>query len=104
MQPQLVSLGVSGPRDPQMQRWVYLMARHVGQSLISFTPTFYEWFDRQDMAIAEYPYSRMDFHGDPNLMSPVGAQSGAIGKLFDQSVFLILKFPHFFVFFDYLQD
>ena len=34
MQPQHVSLGVAGPRDPRMQRWVELMARHAGQSTI----------------------------------------------------------------------
>ena len=45
MQPQLASLGVSGPKDPRMQRWVDLMARHVGQSLITFTPAFVDWLD-----------------------------------------------------------
>lgn len=49
------------------------MARHAGQSLISFTPTFFEWLDQQDMTIAEYPYLGMDFGGDPDLMLPVGA-------------------------------
>jgi len=44
MQPQLVSLGVYGPRDPRMQRWIDLMARHVGQSLISFSPAFFKRF------------------------------------------------------------
>ena len=87
MQPQLVSLGVSGPRDPRMQIWVDLMARHAGQSLITFTPKLFEWLDRQDMDITEYPYSEMDFCEDTDLMLPVGAQWGAIGKLFDQSVF-----------------
>ena len=46
MHPQLISLGVSRPRDPQMQRWIDLMARHVGQSLITFTSAFFEWLDR----------------------------------------------------------
>lgn len=73
MQPQHISLGVPGPRDPQMQRWVDLMAKHAGQSLISFTSAFCEWFDHQDMTFTEYPYSRMDFCGDPDLMLLVGA-------------------------------
>ena len=30
MQPKHVTLGVSNPRDPRMQRWVELMARHEG--------------------------------------------------------------------------
>lgn len=40
------------------------------------------------MNFAEYPYSGMDFHGDPDLPLPARAMWGAIGKLFDQ-VFLI---------------
>ena len=81
MQPQHNSLGVPGPRDPQMQRWVDLVARHAGQSLISFSSTFFEWFDCQEMVFMEYPYAGMDFRGDPDLVLPVAAQWGAIGKL-----------------------
>jgi len=61
MQPQHISLGVPGPRDPQMQWWVDIMARHAGQSLISFSFTFFEWFNHQEMAFTEYPYAGMDF-------------------------------------------
>lgn len=45
MQPQHVSLGVAGPRDPCMQRWVELMARHAGQSTIIFSPAFFNWLE-----------------------------------------------------------
>lgn len=40
------------------------------------------------MTLTEYPYSGMDFRGDPDLPLPTGAMWGAIGKLFDQ-MFLI---------------
>ena len=45
MQPHHVSLGVAGPTDPCMQRWVELMARHVGQSTIIFSPAFFSWLE-----------------------------------------------------------
>lgn len=64
------------------------MDRHGAHSSIVFTPTFIEWFNQQEMTFAENAYSGMDFCGNPKLPLPVGAMSGAIGKLFDQ-VFLI---------------
>ncbi len=45
MQPHHVRLGVAGPRDPQMQRWVELMSRHVGQSSITFSTASFSWID-----------------------------------------------------------
>ena len=45
MQPQHVSLGVAGPRDPHMQRWVELMAQHADQSTIIFSTAFFSWLD-----------------------------------------------------------
>jgi len=49
MQPQYVSLGLPPPIETWMQRWVDLMARHAGQSQVSFSDTFFEWFNRQEM-------------------------------------------------------
>ena len=46
MQPQYVSLGLPPPTEPRMQRWVDLMARHASQSQVSFSDTFFEWFNR----------------------------------------------------------
>ena len=64
-----------------MQRWVDLMSRHADQSYISFSDSFFEWFDHQEMVFAEYPYVGMDFQGDSNLALPAGEQWGAIGKM-----------------------
>ena len=63
MQPQNISLGLPAPREPRMQRWVDLMARHVGQLQISFSDAFFEWFDHHEMIFVEYPYVGMDFQG-----------------------------------------
>jgi len=56
MQPQYVSLGLPPPTEPQMQRWVDLTARHAGQSQVSFSDTFFEWFNHLDMV---YPSIHM---------------------------------------------
>lgn len=81
MQPQKISLGVPILRKARMQRWVDLMARHAGQSHVSFSSIFFECFDCQKMVFAEYPYVWMDFQGDQNLALPVGEQWSAIGKM-----------------------
>ena len=81
MQPQYVSLGLPPPTEPRMQRWVDLMARHVGQSQVSFSDTFFEWFNRQEIFFSEYPYAGMDFWGDPDLVLPAGEQWGVMGKM-----------------------
>jgi len=65
-----------------MQRWVDHMSRHAGQSQISFSATFFGWFDCQEMFLSESPYVGMDFRGDPDLALPDGEQWGAIGTLF----------------------
>ena len=59
---------------------VDLMARHAGQSQVSFSDAFFEWFNCQLMTYAEYPYAAMDFQGDLDLVLPAGEQWGAIGE------------------------
>ena len=41
MQPQHVTLDISSPRDPRMQRWAELMGRHSGQSIVVFSTAFF---------------------------------------------------------------
>jgi len=76
-----------------------LIARHTGQSSITFSTAFISWIDRKHIVIEEHPYAGMDFRGDPELSLPVGAQWRAIGKLFFDQMFLFSKFLHVFVFF-----
>lgn len=80
MQPQYISLGLPPPTDPQMQRWVDLMSRNAIQPQISFSDTFFEWFDHQEMVYAKFPYAGMDFRGDPDLVLLAGKQWGVMGK------------------------
>jgi len=72
MQQKYISLGFPPPTEPRMQRWVDLMARHAGQPQVSFSDTFFEWFNRQEMVYAECLYAGMDFLGDPDLVLPAG--------------------------------
>ena len=83
VQPQYIALDLPSLTKPRMQRWVDHMSRHAGQSQISFSDTFFGWFDRQEMVFSEYPYAGMDFRGDPDLVLLAGEQWGAIGKFFD---------------------
>jgi len=99
MQPQHISLGLQAPREPSMQRWVDLMARHAGQPHISFSDAFFEWFDRQEMVFSEYPYVGMDFRGDPYLALLAGEQWGVISKYIDD-IFVY----HFYNIFVIYQD
>ena len=70
MQPQHVTLDMSNPRYPQMQRWVEFMGRHAGQSTIVFSTAFFTQFRRQIIAIDEYAYVGVDFRGDPDSALP----------------------------------
>jgi len=89
MQPHYISLGLPLPTEPWMQRWVDHMSRHAGQSHISFSDTFFGWFDCQEMVYSEYPYAGTDFWGDPDLVLPAGEQWGAIGKILTISLFIV---------------
>jgi len=45
-----------------------------------FSIAFYSWFQCQIIVIDDCAYAGVDFHGDPDLVLPEGAQWGAIGK------------------------
>ena len=49
MQPQYIALDLPSPTEPRMQRWVDHMSRHAGQYQISFTNTFFRWFECQEV-------------------------------------------------------
>jgi len=63
MQSQYIPLGLPPPTELRMQRLVDHMSRHAGQSQVSFSDTFFGWFDRQEMVLSKYPYVGMDFRG-----------------------------------------
>jgi len=49
---------------------------------MTFDDEFFAWWDQQDFAVDDYPYARMDFQGDPDLVLPPNVAWGAIGKNF----------------------
>ena len=104
MQPQHVTLDISSPRDPRMQRWVELMGRHAGQSTIVFSTAFFARFWRHIISIDEYAYAGVDFRGDPDLVLPEGTQWGAIVKIDLTMFFIFIRFVQFFCVFIYFKD
>ena len=49
---------------------------------------FFPWWQRQIIAIDDYPYVRIDFWGDPDMPLPPGETYGDIGND-SQTLFLI---------------
>ena len=44
MQPQHVTMDISSPRYPLMQRWVELIGRHASQLTVVLVTAFFVWF------------------------------------------------------------
>jgi hypothetical protein len=71
---------LSGPRDPRMLRWCWLMARHVVGPIIKYDDVFFDWLQNQMLMVDDYTYAGLDFRGDPDLSLPEDAQWGDLGK------------------------
>ena len=41
---------------------------------------FYFWWERQLPVLEQFPYAGMDFHGDPDLVLPLGGAWGELGN------------------------
>ena len=55
----------------------------------AFDDDFFTWWDQFIIAVDDYPYSGLDFRGDPDLELPPDAAWGEIGKnFFDFMIFL----------------
>ena len=74
-----ISLPPPPSREPQMTRWMDLFYRLGGPGAYIYDEDFMGWWADQMIDINNYPYSRMDFRGDPNLPLPPGTQCRAIG-------------------------
>lgn len=72
LQPQHISLELAHPRVPQIKRWVDLISRHACSSSMSFTLVLFRWLHMHLIIVEDYPYSGMDFSGDPELVLPGG--------------------------------
>ena len=57
---------------------------------------FFPWWKRQIIAIDDYPYVAIDFHGDPDIPLPPGVAYGDIGN---ESQTHFLSFLNYLIFF-----
>ena len=74
--PQQLTVGAGAPREPRMTRWVAVMARHPeeGEKVVRFPEAYFDWLRDQVFSIQDFPYSRIDFRGDPDMVLPQGEQ------------------------------
>jgi hypothetical protein len=72
------------PRDPHdlaMAQWFEVMRQKGGGRVVTpYNDDFFFWWGRQIIALDDYPYARIDFRGDLDMLLPLGAAYGAIGK------------------------
>jgi hypothetical protein len=68
-----VEWGIPTPQDPQMKRWVDLMACHGGVPIIKYDDVFFQWLRNQLIMVEDYAYAGTDFHGDLGLTLPEGS-------------------------------
>ena len=47
-----------------------------------YNDDFYFWWERQLLALEQFPYAGMDFRGDPDLVLPPGGSWGELGNLY----------------------
>jgi len=97
--PQHLTVDILGPREPKLIRWVMVMARHPdeGAAVVRFTDSYFHWLEDQVFAIQDFPYTGMDFRGDPDMVLPQGEQWDDRGTLF----FTSFSSYVFFVFYIY---
>ena len=81
--PQHLFVEAGLPRDPRIMRWVAVMARHPkeGTEVVQFPPEYFRWLGNQIFVIQDFPYARMDYHGDPDMGLPPGEQWDDTGKI-----------------------
>ena len=75
-------------------RWVAVMARHLdeGTEVVRFTPEYFCWLENQVFAIQDFPYARVDFHGDPDMVLPPGEQRDDTGNFIFHKFLIIYYF------------
>ena len=61
-------------RDPAQRCWENVMHKLGGGRVAnSYLVDFFPWWRRQIIAIDDYSYVGIDFHGDPDMLLPPGA-------------------------------
>jgi hypothetical protein len=72
-----------GPCDPAMARWIKVMRRQGGGRVSTpYNDDFFFLWQRQVIALDDYPYAGINFRGDPDMPLPPGAAYGDIGNFF----------------------
>ena len=96
-----VDIAPHGVWDPSQWCWVNVMHRLGWGRLANPYPTdFFPWWRRQIIAIDDYPYAGIDFHGDQDMPLPLGETYGIISKE-SQTLFLSFELFNFLCFLIY---
>ena len=84
---------VHSPRQPRMTRWGDIFLCQGGGGLVHcvYDDDFYFWWEHQLPALEQFPYARIDFHGDADLVLPPGGAWGVSG-------IFVFKFLNFYEF------
>ena len=96
--PQQLTVGVGLPREPKLMRCVVVMARHLdeGTEVVRFTTEYIHWLEDQVFSIQDFPYARVNFRGDPDMVLPPGEQWDDTGNfIFHKSFKLSIIFVCF---------
>ena len=97
LRPKVIS-SINSPREPRISRWADLMKRLGGSELPQTTwdDSFFQSWEKQVILVGDYPYVRMDFWADPDLVLLPETTWGAIGKIaqwfFDYVIFFNFQF------------
>jgi hypothetical protein len=100
---QHVEWGIPAPQDPQMKRWVYLMAGHGGIPIVKYYQDLFEWLRDQLIMVEDYAYVRTDFRGDLDLALPEASQWGETGKK-NFSLYVVFGIFNYKMFFSFIQN
>ena len=77
-----IPLQVRSPRQPRLSQWGDIFLRQGGGDIVHsvYDADFYTWWERQLLALEQFPYAGLDFRGDPELVLPPGGAWGEMGK------------------------
>ena len=85
-----VPLPTFSPCHPRLSRWGEIFLRQGGDGSIQsvYNDDFYLWWGQQLPTLEQFPYARMDFWDENDLVLPPGGAWGASGIF----VFQVFKF------------
>ena len=83
----VVPFPVRSPHQPRMSRWGDIFLRHGGGGSVQsvYDDDLYFWWEQQLPALEQFPYARLDFRGDTDLVLPLGGAWGELGNFYFQN-------------------